>query len=920
MSEARWQRIEAIFHQAADLSPGARSAFLSEACAGDDSLRKEVESLLHHESEDGSTFVGPAGDAAPQSIAHYRITAKRGEGGMGAVYRATDTKLGREVAIKVLSDEFAADRDRMGRFTREAKVLASLNHPNIAAIYGVEDRALIMELVDGKDLRGPVPIATALNYARQIAAALDAAHEKSVVHRDLKPANIRVTPDGVVKVLDFGLAKQAEPAVASDSATLTSDGTRAGVIMGTPAYMSPEQARGQTVDRRADIWAFGAILYELLTGKMLFGDGRNVSDSLAAILTREPDYTALPADTPPRVRRLIAHCLRKDPKERLRDIGDARILLDEPELSVTASPRRRWLPWAASVGALAAGLVFGSFFFRPKPVPVAPVRFEQSLPSRRLWWDVVPAVSPDGRSFAYNGVTGGTQPMLWVRRLDALQPMVLPGTEDAERPFWSPDSRSIAFLARGTLKKIDLNGGPPQVLCELASLNGATWSQNGIIVFGSGRGPLQQVSASGGPPKGLLRLDADRKEISQDWPSFLPDGRHFLYASYSSDPAKSGTYVGSLDGQEPRRLMDIASNATFVSPGLLIFGRGRVLMAQQFDSGRLLLTGEPFSVADHVIRNNATLISVYSSSPNGVLVYQTDDSASTSHQPVWYGRDGKRLALAGPPRGYIQGVLSPDEKQFAAHIVDIVMGSSDIWLLDLASGILSRITSGSGDKNTPVWSPDGREILFGFSTTTEVDVRRMTIGGGAQQLVRRSTRPVYPGAWLKDGSMLLLEDFGQSFFRITPGTGAEPETLLKTEYAKDGPRVSPDGRWIAYNTDESGRWEVYVAAYPSFTGRRQVSNNGGVQGYWRKDGKELFYLALDGSMVSVGIKTGPPLETGIPEVLFPTRVRVQPQWDQFAVTGDGQRFLTLDTIETDARPFTVVLNWPAAVAQPAGRR
>ena len=300
------------------------------------------------------------------------------------------------------------------------------------------------------------------------------------------------------------------------------------------------------------------------------------------------------------------------------------------------------------------------------------------------------------------------------------------------------------------------------------------------------------------------------------------------------------------------------------------------------------------------------------SSPNGVLVYQTDASSSTSVQPVWYGRDGKRLALAGPPRVYIQGVLSTDEKHFAAQIVDIVKGSSDIWLLDLTSGILSRITSGSGNKGTPVWSPDGREILFGFRTTSEVDVRRMTIGGGAEQLVQRSTRPVYPGAWLKDGSMLLLgESFGQSFFRITPGTGAEPETLLKTEYSKDGPRVSPDGRWIAYNTDESGRWEVYVAAYPSFTGRRQVSNNGGVQGYWRKDGKELFYLALDGSMVSVAIKPGPPLEAGIPEVLFPTRVRVQPFWDQFAVTGDGQRFLTLDSIETEAKPFTVVLNWPA---------
>lgn len=408
MSDNRWQRIEAIFHQAAELAPEARSAFLSEACAGDESLRKEVESLLAHESEDGSTFVGAA--AIPQSIAHYRISGKLGEGGMGAVYRATDTKLGREVAIKVLPGEFAGDRDRMARFTREAKVLASLNHPNIAAIYGVEDRALIMELVEGHDLRGPLPIATALNYARQIVGALDAAHEKGIVHRDLKPANIRITPDGVVKVLDFGLAKQATPAASSDSATLTSDGTRTGVIMGTPAYMSPEQARGQTVDRRTDIWAFGAILYELLTGKMLFGDGRNVSDSLAAILTREPDFAALPTETPPRLRRLLEHCLRKDYKLRLQAIGDARILLDEPEPSATTLPRRNWLPWAVSVAALASTLALAFLYFLQTPPPHFPLRFEQPVPPFAFRWSDMPAVSPDGRSFAYTGGVSGAPP------------------------------------------------------------------------------------------------------------------------------------------------------------------------------------------------------------------------------------------------------------------------------------------------------------------------------------------------------------------------------------------------------------------------------------------------------------------------------------------------------------------------------
>jgi len=861
--------------------------------------------------------------SAGQKLGPYEVLAPIGAGGMGEVYKARDTRLDRVVAVKVSAKELGE------RFQREAQASASLNHPNICTLHDVGPDYLVMEFIEGTEIKGPLPIGEALRLAIQIAEAVSHAHRHGVIHRDLKPSNILVTKSGV-KVLDFGLAKliraNAAPSPAQDNlaATLTQHAvTQDGTILGTPRYMAPEQLEGQEADRRSDIFAFGLVLYEMITGCPAF-EGKTHANLIASILAGEPKpVTSFQPLIPPALVHLINTCLAKDPDDRRQNMHDVLLELrwiaeggsqaGIPKPVVEHRKRRERLSWAVAAVASAAALALGFLHLRETPAPADPVRFEQPVPPKNtLRGYDVPAVSPDGRSFAYTGITSGAKTMLWLRRLDAVQAAALPGTEDSRLPFWSPDSRFIGYFANGKLRKIDANGGPPQILCDTPTFLGGTWNRDGIIVLGKTNGPLHQVTSAGGEPKPLLQLDTARKETGQGWPHFLPDGRHFLYASLSSEVGKGGIYLGSIGSQESRRLLDTVSNASFVSPGLLLFGRGRVLMAQQFDSGKLQLGGDPFPVADLVGRSEVTQNSIYSSSPDGALVYQSEISSAADLQPAWYDRSGKRLGSVGEPRIYRQGTLSPDEKRFAGQILDPRVGTYDIWLLDLTSGILSRMTSDPSTKDTVAWSPDGREILFGSNKSGILNLYRKVVGGGDEQLVQASAEAVYPAEWLKDGSFLYMSFQGKSFYRLPPGAGSKPETLLKTEYSKDEPRVSPDGHWVAYNTDESGRWEVYIASFPGFTERRQVSNNGGVQGYWRKDGKELFYLSLDGNLVSVPIKPGAALEAGIPKILFPTRVPVAPQWDQFAVTGDGQRFLVLESIEGEAKPFTIVLNWTAA--------
>jgi Tol biopolymer transport system component len=844
---------------------------------------------------------------------------------MGEVYKARDTRLDRTVAIKVSTREFGE------RFQREAQAIASLNHPNICTLHDIGPDYLVMEYIEGVEIKGPLPIGEVLRLAMPVGDALNYAHRHGVIHRDLKPANLLVTKSGV-KVLDFGLAKLNRADVALSDApadlvpTLTQHAvTQKGMIVGTPRYMAPELLEGREPDARSDIWAFGLVLYEMITGVAAF-EGKTRANLIAAILAGEPrPVTVFQPLIPPALERLIGTCLAKDPDDRLQNMHDLVLglkwIVDSgsqagiPKSVVAHRKRRERLSWLVATTVSAAALALGVVRLRETPAAVFPVRFEQPIPiNNMLTWFDVPAVSPDGRSFAYTGVSAGAKPMLWLRHLDALQPTTLPGTENARLPFWSPNGRFIGYFAEGKLTKVDANGGSPQVLCDIPNAGGGSWSRDGLILIGETDGPIHEVLAAGGGPKALLKLDSARKETGQAWPHFLPDGRHFLYTSLNTlDPGKGGIYLASTDSRKSSLLLPGQSNANFVLPGLLVFGRGRLLMAQPFDPGKLRLAGAPFPAGESVGRSLVMSNSIFSSSPNGTLVYRSEIGTFGNLQPAWYDRNGKRLGSIGEPRAYWQGALSPDEKRFAVDVLDPKTGTRDIWLLDLGTGILSRLTSDPASKNTVEWSPDGREILFASNKSGSMSLYRKVVGGGDELLVHASSEDLFPAEWLNDGSFLYLNTGGKSFYRLASNAGAQPETLLKTEYSKDEPRVSPDGQWVAYHTNESGRWEVYIASFPGFTNRRQLSNNGGVPGYWRKDGKELFYLALDGNMISVPIKPGFPPEAGMPRVLFPTRVAVSPGWDQFAVTGDGQRFLMLETIETEAKPFTIVLNWPAGI-------
>jgi eukaryotic-like serine/threonine-protein kinase len=885
----------------------------------------------------------------------FEILNAIGAGGMGEVYRARDAKLGRDVALKVLPEAFARDGERMARFQREAKVLASLNHHNIATVHGLEDsgsmHALVMELVAGPTLAeridsGPIPMGEALPIARQICDALEYAHERGIVHRDLKPANVKVTSDDAVKVLDFGLAKALEGDAASidiaTSPTITRMATQAGVLLGTAAYMSPEQAKGRPVDRRADIWAFGCVLYEMLTGEVTFR-GESVTDTLAAVIRAEPDWSQLPAATPTRVRVLLQRCLQKDPKQRLQAIGDARISLDEvlsgvPEPSpvtapqVSASISSRALPWALLAAAVAALVALALVHFREKPMVAEAVRFEMPLPEKAT----LPAagsfaVSPDGRQVAFFAIGLDGVQRIWLRSMDSFEARPIAGSETTNDPpfFWSPDSRYIAFDGGRSLKKIGIFGGNAETLCDLSGFPvGGSWNRDGAIIFGHAAGSIMRVSANGGPASPLTTLDPSRGEIQHILPSFLPDGRHFLYLRYSSRPENSGVYVGSLDArpqeQSSKMLLPTPYGVAYVPSsdsgfGHLLFVRAGTLMMQSFDTSQLELLGEPVTVAEQL--GSYREYSFFSASTNGVLVYRKGTGES---QLTTFDRQGKALGTAGERGLYNALALSPDGTRVAVERLDPQNGKEALWLVDLSRSTSTRFTFGSFRVANAIWSPDISRIIFASSPETNgvYDLyQKPPSGAKDEELLLKSGESKFPSSLSRDGRFLLYTagDPKRKYqLWVLPLAGdKKPFPFLQTDFDDWDGHFSPDGHWVAYRSDESGRYEIYVrrfspdatAAASDADAKWQVSYGGGSEPRWSVDGKELYYTTLDWKVMAVEVTSKPVFQAGTAKLLF--QAPVQPSRGVGDFTVDGRHFLFLAPM--GQAPFTVVLNWQAGL-------
>jgi serine/threonine-protein kinase len=788
-----------------------------------------------------------------QQIGHYRILSKLGEGGMGAVYRADDTRLHREVAIKVLPEHFRADAARMARFEREAQLLASLNHPHIAQIYGIEEGAIVMELVAGEELKGPVPIDTAIAYARQLADALEAAHEKGIVHRDLKPANIKITPDGVLKVLDFGLAKAAadEPAASSASPTvsptLSLGMTQAGMILGTAAYMSPEQARGKTVDKRADIWAFGVVLYEMLTGEALF-TGETVSDTLATVLTREPDFERVPA----RMRRLLRRCLEKDPRKRLRDIGDAWDLLDEPKEARTGTRGRFW-PAAAALFALAAAVAGGVAWRAMRTSPQPLLRFSDDLGLET--GSVGIALSRDGTRVAFVGADG----RLYVRLLGNPRSVSLAGTENALRPFFSPNGEWVGFASAGQIKKVAVQGGTPIVLCEAANMLGASWGEDGHIVFSANnRSGLWRVADGGGKPEEITRLDTTRGEVTHRFPQILPGGKAVLFTIGTPGDYEDSTIEAHVFQTGQRKVIYRGGyHGRYLPSGHLLYIHNGTLFAAPMDARRLELTGPPVPILDDVESVPGSAAASFGLSETGTLAYvPAPNSALLSLG--WVDDGGKIEPMNAPAKKYkLPLALSPDGTRLALVIEEDRV--RNLWVYDWRRDRLFPVTFGKGEVTSATWFPDGKHLVFAAQGTgwgSAVYWTRADGGGQPEKLLDVISS-------LTASRLSVAPDGRRLAYSVPTGIQLVPVDLSQPEHPKAGSPAplklaralsaafSPDGRLVAYVSDESGRAEVYVSSLEGAGGKWMVSSGGATRPEWAPNGKELFYQSATGQIMYV---------------------------------------------------------------------
>lgn len=882
-------------------------------------------------------------------LGRYEIRSKLGEGGMGEVYLARDTQLGRDVAIKVLPSTYSDDVERLHRFEQEACAASALNHPNILSIYdvGTHDASpyVVSELLLGQTLRqrisgAPLPQRKAIDYALETARGLAVAHEKGIVHRDLKPDNLFITNDGRLKILDFGLAKLT----GAGNTELSQTGiptrrvdTDPGKVMGTVGYMSPEQLKGRPVDQRSDIFAFGTILYEMLSGRRAF-HGESAAETMSAILKEDPpDLSETNHRVSPALERLVNRCIEKNPEERFHSASDLAFALEAisgsssistPTLTSTTPFRaggrlREQFPWILIAVLSVALLVLGFLYFRGTPAAQAPEvqRFVIALPEKS---QIVgpPTISPDGRLVVFRLNTDDGKERLWMRAIGSLEARPLVGTDGASQPFWSPDSRSVGFFANGKLKRIDVSGGAVQTVCDAPSNFSGAWSPDGTIVFSRGvTSGLYRVPASGGTPVQLTTVDPSNNEIEHIWPYFLPDGRHFLFFVRNAQPESSAIYVGTLDSKNTTRLLQVHSSAAYAPPGYVLFVRDNTLMAQGFDADALALKGDAVPVAEHVVRNPITGRTMFSVSDTGVLLLRPGDI--NNNQLTWFDRTGKQLGALTSPGGYSGPALSPDEKKVAVARSDGQTSTApDIWLTDLERGTQIRLTTDPATDTYPSWSPSGDQVTFLSTRNGATGIYQKPANGTAPEKPLVSSAELkYNPQWSPDGQFIIYSQINpktnSDLYLLSLAGERKPTPLLQTTFIEAQARFSPNGRWIAYISNETGQFQVYVESFPATGAKLAISVGGGSQPQWRADGKELYYYAPDRKLMAVEVNgDGPTFKVGEARPLFDIRVfavdQSFPGNGYYTVTHDGKRFLVSSLPEAPERQqINAIVNWTA---------
>ena len=869
---------------------------------------------------------------AGDRLGPYQIVSLVGAGGMGEVYRARDTRLERTVAIKILSTAIDTPSARE-QFDREARVISSLTGPNICTLYDVgtqDDRAfLVMEYLEGETLShrlaaGPLPIRKALDYAMQIAQALDQIHRQGLIHRDLKPSNIMLTKSGV-KLLDFGLAKIARnPEWLFGPSDTTHTLTSAGPLLGTCQYVAPELFAGRKPDTRCDIFAFGAVLYEMITGRRAF-EGATQAITIANILEHEPPPMAPGESSPPNLSaldHLVRTCLLKDPEERRQTAHD--ILLElrwladlesPPKAAEQAAALRLRPAWVVSALVVFAAVLVSAFLLLRHSTKAQIQRLSFLPPEGASFVaNSLPAMSPNGRRVVFAALREG-KTRLWVRDLDSPAPWAVPGTEGGYDPFWAPASDEVAFFAAGKLRKVKLTGEPPSVVCDAMQGRGGSWNRNGIIIFTpSTTEPIYRVSAQGGKPEAVTSFDTSLGETSHRWPWFLPDGRHFLFSGRSQEPSKTALYVGDLETKQRVRIQATGSNAVYSPPGFLLYVSQHSLMAEAFDPGRLRSTGDPFRIADGVELISANLQASFSASESGAVAYYSGQGNLLNSQLGWFDRSGKQTGSLGEPGTFVKPAISPDGRTLAVDRLDSQTGSYDIWLYELPRGNATRLTFDARQDGWPVWSPDGASIAFASNRAGHYQIyRKSAFTTSKEEVLVESLFDKFPSDWSRDGRYLIyyeVDPVTKYDIWAVPLTGDhKPIPLLTSPFNEHRPSLSPDSRWLAYASDETGLDEIYVQSFPSMGRKTRISVDGGTRPVWSRDGKELFYIAADRRLMVAPVKGGEKFEAGAPHALFVVRQNLTRFFD---VSPDGRHFLLIDPLPDPAPPaIGLVLNWNA---------